>query len=284
MALKNYHRKLEKMKNILLILMMVFLLAAAGCEGSDAPAAGEVGSSPDTFTSAEQASQEESMRDSVESTSSKEGTADSSQSLLPSGEMPETKMDNSEPAEAEVSGNTQGSGRATEAAGSPETSRAVSPGKKETQTSPAPTAASEKSEAPAPSENAATADVQENQLTVTFSAEFKNAVEKGSKIAMKVAPDGVIQPPVTMKLEKGATVYDALMKSGLVVKADSSPFGVYVSAIKFLKEKDPDCGSKSGWLFSVNGVVSGTSCSNYVLKDGDIVQWHYTCDMGKDLQ
>ena len=33
--------------------------------------------------------------------------------------------------------------------------------------------------------------------------------------------------------------------------------------------------SQSGWMYSVNGVVPMTSCGNYILRDGDDVQWYY---------
>lgn len=44
-----------------------------------------------------------------------------------------------------------------------------------------------------------------------------------------------------------------------------------------------DAGALSGWMYSVNGVFPSYGCSQYVLQAGDVIQWHYTCDLGADL-
>ncbi len=44
-----------------------------------------------------------------------------------------------------------------------------------------------------------------------------------------------------------------------------------------------DAGALSGWMYSVNGVFPNYGCSQYVLQAGDVIQWHYTCDLGADL-
>lgn len=77
----------------------------------------------------------------------------------------------------------------------------------------------------------------------------------------------------TPSFNQGATAYDALMACGLSVNASSSSYGVYVSAIGGLAEKEH--GGGSGWVYSVNGADPGVSCSAYVLKDGDAVEWFY---------
>ena len=76
----------------------------------------------------------------------------------------------------------------------------------------------------------------------------------------------------TAAFDEGATAYDALMACGLSVT--SSQFGVYVSAIGGLAEKEH--GATSGWMYSVNGTTPSVSCSSYVLQSGDNVQWFYT--------
>ncbi len=50
--------------------------------------------------------------------------------------------------------------------------------------------------------------------------------------------------------------------------------GGYVSSIGGQSEFDK--GSKSGWMFSVNGIFPNKSCNNVVLEDGDVVKWIYT--------
>ena len=36
-------------------------------------------------------------------------------------------------------------------------------------------------------------------------------------------------------------------------------------------------------MYSVNGAFPNYGCSQYVVQDGDIIVWHYTCDLGADL-
>ena len=44
-----------------------------------------------------------------------------------------------------------------------------------------------------------------------------------------------------------------------------------------------DAGELSGWMYRVNGVFPNKGCSAYTLSDGDVVEWLYTCDLGKDI-
>lgn len=77
----------------------------------------------------------------------------------------------------------------------------------------------------------------------------------------------------TFTFNQGATVYDALCACGLSMNASNTGYGIYVSAIGGLAEKEH--GGNSGWMYSVNGAVPMTACSNYVLSNGDSVSWYY---------
>lgn len=77
----------------------------------------------------------------------------------------------------------------------------------------------------------------------------------------------------TFTFNQGATVYDALCACGLSMNASNTGYGIYVSAIGGLAEKEH--GGHSGWMYSVNGAVPMTACSNYVLLNGDSVSWYY---------
>ena len=110
--------------------------------------------------------------------------------------------------------------------------------------------------------------------------------EQGSD-AGQDASDGLITVSVTVdgssvgagsssasvSLAAGATVYDALLATGVSVNAQSTAYGIYVSAIAGLAEKEH--GDMSGWVFTVNGNTINTSASNYSLSDGDQVRWSY---------
>lgn len=77
----------------------------------------------------------------------------------------------------------------------------------------------------------------------------------------------------TFTFNQGATVYDALCACGLSMNASNTGYGIYVRAIGGLAEKEH--GGHSGWMYSVNGAVPMTACSNYVLSNGDSVSWYY---------
>ena len=44
------------------------------------------------------------------------------------------------------------------------------------------------------------------------------------------------------------------------------------------------CGELSGWMYCVNGEYPNVGCSDYKIKDGDNIEWYYTCDLGEDLK
>ncbi len=81
-----------------------------------------------------------------------------------------------------------------------------------------------------------------------------------------------------LTLEEGATVYDALVATGLALGGSSS----YISSIGGLAEFM--CGSGSGWMYAVDGAFPNKSCGKYVLAGGESIQWIYTCALGKDIE
>lgn len=96
-----------------------------------------------------------------------------------------------------------------------------------------------------------------------------------------IPADGVILSETEVTLKEGQTVYDALRSvckdAGILVDATYSPVNssTYVRGIQNIYEFD--CGSLSGWKYSVNGVYANYGCSSYILKDGDVIRWNYTC-------
>ena len=77
----------------------------------------------------------------------------------------------------------------------------------------------------------------------------------------------------TVSLAAGSSVYDALAKTGISISASGSAYGMYVSAIGGLAERQH--GPMSGWIFSVNGVEPSVACSAYTLSAGDSIVWTY---------
>ena len=95
-----------------------------------------------------------------------------------------------------------------------------------------------------------------------------------------VISSAVVGNPVSMSqtvtLNQGATVYDALLATGVSVNANSSNMGIYVAAIGGLAEKQH--GGTSGWTYYVNGVWADMSCGYWILNDGDNIYWEYVAD------
>ena len=80
-------------------------------------------------------------------------------------------------------------------------------------------------------------------------------------------------------IRDGETVYDALKeiceKKDILLDSRYTPLydTYYVSGIGNLYEFD--CGSESGWKYSVNGTLPGVGCSRYELHKGDTVVFFY---------
>jgi len=68
------------------------------------------------------------------------------------------------------------------------------------------------------------------------------------------------------------------------VQMESTGSGIfaYVKGIANLYQFDR--GAKSGWLFKVNGVVSAKGAGDDAVKAGDLVEWVYTLNLGKDIE
>lgn len=79
-----------------------------------------------------------------------------------------------------------------------------------------------------------------------------------------------------VELDEGATVYDALVATGVDVNASDSDYGMYVQGIDGLA--GGDFGDMSGWMFEVNGEMAEVGCSQYELSDGDVVTWTYVTE------
>lgn len=136
-------------------------------------------------------------------------------------------------------------------------------------------------------------DITEDSQTVTISIRCDTILDNWDKLddSLKsdkyVPADGVILPTFRAVLRKGDTVYDIFSRvtryskivTDCVYTVNYS--SVYVKGINHLYEFS--CGELSGWMYKVNGVFPGYGCSKYVLKDGDVIEWVYTCDLGRDV-
>lgn len=136
-------------------------------------------------------------------------------------------------------------------------------------------------------------DITEDSAVVTIEIRCDTVLANMDKLddALKdekyVPRDGVILPKFTLVLRKNDTVYEILSRATRHFKIATDCVytvnysSVYVKGINQLYEFD--CGELSGWMYKVNGVFPQYGCSKYVLKDGDEIQWVYTCDLGRDV-
>ena len=110
-------------------------------------------------------------------------------------------------------------------------------------------------------------------------------VSEGTKEILPA--DGWILYPVEVAFSEGETVFDVLQRvlqeRKIHLEFSISPLygSAYIEGISNLYEFD--CGSLSGWMYSVNGWFPNYGCSSYVLSDADRIEWQYTCDLGYDV-
>lgn len=128
-----------------------------------------------------------------------------------------------------------------------------------------------------------------DKKAVTIAINCSTAVAKGldkqEKFKDVVPANGLILPPTKVEFKEGETVFDALK---LVVRAnkiqmqyEGSKGKPYINGINNLYEFDG--GPISGWMYCVNKLYANYGCNETKLKNGDAIEWNYTCDMGKDL-
>lgn len=135
-------------------------------------------------------------------------------------------------------------------------------------------------------------EIPEQKRTCTFSiscATILNNMNKLDRDKTGLVPkDGWILKPVTVEIEENETVFDLLkricMDKKIHMEFSWTPLynSAYIEGIHNLYEFD--CGSLSGWMYCVNGVYYNYGCSKAVIGDGDIIDWVYTCDLGKDVK
>ena len=102
-----------------------------------------------------------------------------------------------------------------------------------------------------------------------------------------VPNDGVIYAERTVVFYDGESVFDVLLRemkqNGIHMEFEQTPMynSAYLEGIGNLYEFD--CGELSGWMYRVNGWFPNYGCSRYQLKNGDRVEWIYTCELGADI-
>ena len=125
----------------------------------------------------------------------------------------------------------------------------------------------------------------------TFSINCSTILDNMDKLdpakADIVPKGGIIYAAAKITFKPGESVFDLLQRitkdNKIHMEFTETP-GLntnYVEGIANLYEFD--CGELSGWTYRVNGKVVGYGSSNAIIKDGDVIEWLYTCDQGRDV-
>lgn len=102
-----------------------------------------------------------------------------------------------------------------------------------------------------------------------------------------VPEDGWILPPTQVTFYEGESVFNVLMRTckqkKIHMEFETTPIynSAYIEGVHNLYEFD--CGELSGWMYKVNEWFPNYGCSRYQLKDGDVICWVYTCNLGIDV-
>ena len=102
-----------------------------------------------------------------------------------------------------------------------------------------------------------------------------------------VPEDGWILYPLVVTFYEGESVFNVLQRvckqKKIHMEFENTPIynSAYIEGIHNLYEFD--VGELSGWMYQVNGWFPNYGCSRYQLRDGDVIEWVYTCDLGRDV-
>lgn len=133
--------------------------------------------------------------------------------------------------------------------------------------------------------------ISDKELTCTLSVRCDTILNNIGRLdkdkAALVPPDGVIFAEKTVTFYEGESVFNVLVRemkrSKIHMEFENTPLynSAYIEGIANLYEFD--CGELSGWMYRVNGWFPNYGCSRYRLRDGDKIEWIYTCDLGADI-
>ena len=100
-----------------------------------------------------------------------------------------------------------------------------------------------------------------------------------------IPADGTVLAETEVRVEPGASVYEQLVaacrEGGVQLESDGTSGVPYISGIGYIYEME--FGELSGWMFKVNGVFSSVGAGEARLVEGDLVEWIYTRELGRDV-
>lgn len=270
---------MKKKQIIIAAAAVLILLAAAFWYGGDAPGLQGWSLSQDSAQSAASSSQD-SAADSSGTSSSAKQEGNNSASDGASAEGSTSDVD-SQSAPQEPGSSAQGQNTPDQSTPAPDTSSKPEETTPPTDPKPEPEPPSS-SQNNQPEEQATTCSIS---IVCTTVLDHLDWLTPGKEDILPAG--GVMLSATQAEPQEGETVFSLLQRitreNGIPMEASFTPGtgSAYVEGIGNLYEFD--CGQRSGWLYFVNGISPGYSCSEYTLKPGDRVEWVYTCDLGQDV-
>lgn len=134
-------------------------------------------------------------------------------------------------------------------------------------------------------------EISDKELSCTFSISCNTLLENIDKLDSEkvelIPENGIILAEKKVVFYEGETVFNVLKRetkqNKIHLEFENTPIykSAYIEGIGNIYEFD--CGELSGWMYKVNDWFPNYGCSRYQLKDGDKVEWVYTCDLGADV-
>ena len=135
------------------------------------------------------------------------------------------------------------------------------------------------------------ATLGDGSFTVTLSVRCDTILDNMNLLNKEkhelVPTDGVIFPATVVTAYEGESVFNVLQRemkrAGIHMEFRNTPIynSTYIMGINNLYEFD--AGELSGWMYRVDGWFPNYGCSRYQLQPGDVVEWVYTSDLGRDV-
>jgi len=138
--------------------------------------------------------------------------------------------------------------------------------------------------------------VGDGSFTVTLSVRCDTILDNISLLDKNkhelVPSDGIIFPATVVTVYEGESVFNVLQREMKRAKIHmefvNTPIynSAYIEGINNLYEFD--VGELSGWMYAITPSggekwFPNYGSSRYQLKAGDVVEWIYTCDLGRDI-
>jgi len=96
---------------------------------------------------------------------------------------------------------------------------------------------------------------------------------------------GTVLAPTVVEIKKDDTVLEVLKKitrkNKIQMEYRGAKGAAYIEGIDNIYEFD--FGAKSGWMYRVNGEFPNKGAGSYKVKEGDVIEWLYTTDLGEDI-